>query len=107
MDIRRSWYLDQTKSKRGKGEEMEKIIGDWSTEIRLSGDEAKNICKLGQSKGCCAFLVCGGNGFECIRMSYPMNGSIFKRLEEGTMNAKGEGGWNGCPWELELKQEDK
>jgi hypothetical protein len=50
---------------------MKKIVGDWSTEVLLTGDEAKEICKIGQGAQCCAFLVCGGNGFECIRMSYP------------------------------------
>lgn len=86
---------------------MEKIIGDWSTEIRLTGDEVKEICRLGQGEKCCAFLVAGGNGFECIRMSYPANGHIFERLEKGTMNAKGQGRWEGCPWEESLKDEQE
>ncbi len=84
---------------------MEKIIGDFHTEIKMTGEEAKEICKLGGLSECCAFLVVGGNGFECIRMSYPTNGSIFSRLEKGTMNAKGEGGWKGCGWEKELEKE--
>ena len=77
---------------------MEKIIHDFTTEVRMSSDEAKSICRLGKMEECCAFLVCGSQGFECIRMSYPMNGTIFKRLEEGSMNAKGQGKWEGCPW---------
>ena len=81
---------------------MEKIIGDWRTEVKMTADEAKEICKLGGGEECCAFLVCGGGGFECLRMSYPANGSIFSRLENGTMNAKGEGGWDGCAWEGEI-----
>lgn len=81
---------------------MKKIISDWSTKVKLSSDEVKEICSLGKGSECCAFLVCGGEGFECIRMSYPANGSIFTRLEEGTMNAKGEGGHKGCAWEDEL-----
>jgi len=78
---------------------MKKIVGDWATEVQMTGDEAKEICNLGKGSECCAFLVVGGNGFECIRMSYPMNGSIFSRLENGTMNAKGKGRWKGCAWE--------
>jgi len=78
---------------------MEKIVGDWSTDVKLSDDEAVSICRLGQGPGCCAFLVMAPTGFECIRMSYPTNSSIFSRLEDGTMNAKGEGGWEGCAWE--------
>lgn len=77
---------------------MEKIIGDWSTEIRMTAEEAKSICKLGEGETCCAFLACGANGFECVRLS-SANWSIFKRLEAGTMTAKGEGGWAGCEWE--------
>lgn len=77
---------------------MEKIVGDWSTEVLMEGDEAKDICKLGKGEECCAFLTVSGKGFECIRMSYPANGSIFSRLKDGTMNAKGRGGWDGCAW---------
>lgn len=81
---------------------MEKIIGDWSTEVKLSDDEAKTICGIGQGDKCCAFLTMSPTGFECIRLSYPANVTIFKRLEKGTMNAKGEGGWKGCAWEGEI-----
>lgn len=81
---------------------MEKIISDWSTEVELTGDEAREICRLGQNEECCAFLVIAPIGFECIRMSYPTNSSIFTRLENGTVNAKGKGGWEGCVWKDEL-----
>lgn len=78
---------------------MEKIIGDWSTQVKLTDEEVKDICRLGQGEKCCAFLVMSSTGFECIRMSYPTNSTIFDRLKNGTMNAKGEGGWKGCAWE--------
>jgi hypothetical protein len=79
---------------------MEKVIGDFSTEVKLTDTEAKEICNLGKGPECCAFLVMG-KGFVCIRLS-SMNSSIFTRLKEGTMNAKGEGGWKGCAWEGEI-----
>ena len=41
-------------------------------------------------------------GFECARMDGSISHIISKRLEEGSMNAKGEGGWEGCKWEKEL-----
>jgi len=85
---------------------MEKIIGDSSTEIKLSGEEAKDICRLGQLEKCCAFLVMAPSGFECIRMSGGISRTIFSRLEKGTMNAKGRGEWKGCPWEQD-KQKQK
>lgn len=81
---------------------MEKIIEDFSTEVRLSGDEAESICKLGQCEECCAFLAADSSGFNCIRMAYPLNSTIFDRLKKGTINAKGEGGWEGCVWEGEI-----
>lgn len=65
----------------------------------MSKEEAEEICHIGQGEKCCAFLVIGPTGFECILMSYPTNAAIFSRLKEGTMNAKGEGKWEGCPWE--------
>jgi hypothetical protein len=81
---------------------MKKVVGEWSTEVKLTVGEAKSICKFGQGEKCCAFLVIGHSGFECIRLSYPANSQIFTRLESGTMNAKGEGGWSGCAWEGEI-----
>jgi hypothetical protein len=42
---------------------MEKIVGDWSTEVKLNDEEAKEICKLGQLEKCCAFLVMATGGF--------------------------------------------
>jgi hypothetical protein len=84
---------------------MEKIIGAFSTNVKLTGDEAKELCKMGQGDECCAFLVCGAKGFECIRLDYPNNLQIFDRLEKGTMNAKGKGGWVGCALEKELANE--
>jgi len=81
-----------------------KINSEISTVVTMSTDEAKTICRLGKGSECCAFLVMSPSGFECIKWSYPMNTTIGKRLEAGTMNAKGEGGWEGCAWELEQTQ---
>lgn len=81
---------------------MEKIIEEFQTEVRMSEGEARTICNLGQGAKCCAFLAASPTGFECIRMSHPANSTIFERLEKGTMNAKGRGGWKGCAWEGEI-----
>lgn len=78
---------------------MKPIVHEFSTEVRMTAEEAKSICNLGQMEKCCAFLVAGPNGFECIRMSYPANSHIISRLSKDKMNAKGEGGWAGCYWE--------
>ena len=79
---------------------MRTEVRDWNTVHYLSGDEAKEICKLGQGKECCAFLV-SGIEFECWRMNYPNNSILFKRLKEGSTTAKGRGEWPGCPWHVE------
>lgn len=78
---------------------MERIVGDWSTEVKMTDDEAKEICRIGQGEKSCAFIVFGQGGFQCWKMSYPNNGSIHKRLDAGTMKAKGKGEWKGCAWE--------
>lgn len=80
---------------------MKKHISNFSTLVSMSPEEAKNVCRLGQGEATCAFLVIG-KGFECYRMAYPANASIFRRLEDGSMVAKGKGGWVGCEWEKEL-----
>jgi len=86
---------------------MKKVVGDFSTVLCMSMEEAKDICRLGKGSECCAFLVMSPQGFECIRMDYPSNSLIFDRLEKGTMNAKGRGLWKGCPWHMEgVKSED-
>ena len=81
---------------------MKKIVGDYTTKVELTDEEARDICRIGRGEKGCAFLVMSGTGFECIRMSYPANSTIFDRLKRGTMTAKGEGGWKGCAWEGEL-----
>ena len=78
---------------------MKKIVGAWSAEVEMNIEEAKNVCNLDEGAECCAFLVLDGKGFKCIRASSPMNSSIFTRLDNGTMVAKGTGGWKGCAWE--------
>lgn len=78
---------------------MRKEVTDASTTVMLEGNEPKEICKLGQGAPCCAFLVVGSDGFECVRMSYPSNTIIMPRIDKGTMNAKGLGGWEKCAWE--------
>jgi hypothetical protein len=85
---------------------MNKRVGDFHTDVTMTADEAKEVCRVGQGARCCAFLVMVPTGFECIRMSYPNNSIIFDRLANGTMNARGEGGWEGCAWHGEIDNSD-
>jgi hypothetical protein len=74
-------------------------------EVKLSAEEAKQICRLGQLDKCCAFLVMSPTGFECVLMEPAIRSQILKRLEAGTFNAKGTGCWPGCVWEKEITAE--
>lgn len=78
---------------------MKKIKPESPTEVLVSAKEAKDICGLGKGDDCCAFLAISAKGFECLRMYHPLNTQILRRIEEGTTNAKGTGGWEGCAWE--------
>jgi len=68
--------------------------------VSMIKDEAVKICKLGSGNTCCAYLVCGADGFECIKRTH-LRDNIDARLKAGTMNAQGTGGWKDCAWEEE------
>jgi hypothetical protein len=69
-----------------------------SIRLKLTDEEAKEICNHKKGVECCAFLSKIHNGFQCLRMLEPDNEQVFTRLEAGTVKAKGEGCWPGCPW---------
>lgn len=81
---------------------MELIQHSSSSEVLLEIEEAKTICGFGDGEKCCAFLTSGRDGLQCVRMSYPLNSAIFKKLENNTSTAKYEGGGEGCYWKDEL-----
>lgn len=76
---------------------MTEKVSAFKTEVFMTADEAKDVCRLGQGEKCCAFLVVGGEGFECVRGSAASH-TIWKRINEGSMNAKGIGLWDNCYW---------
>lgn len=78
---------------------MEKIEYPSGTLVNLNGEEVKNICKLGQDDKCCAYLVMGADGFQCAKKEATMGEQISGRLILGILKHKGEGSWEGCPWE--------
>ncbi len=61
----------------------------------------RETCKLGQGEACCAFLMMGQDGMECAKET-GAEGLIRKRLDAGTMNAKGDNceGWANYVLEL-------
>lgn len=60
-------------------------------------DYVEEICKLGTEE-CCAYLVCGANGFMCAKQG-PLRFQIDLRLAEGSMNAIGD----NCDGQFEEK----
>jgi len=50
---------------------------------------AKDTCKLGQAEDCCRYLMAGGNGFECAKLT-KLKEAIDKKVEAGTFNAHGD-----------------
>jgi len=53
---------------------------------RISEEDIKTICKIGQ-EDCCIFLTAGGNGFNCEKFNAGMARLLLDRHAEGTMNA--------------------
>lgn len=46
----------------------------------------KDICKIGQGRDCCRYLVAGSDGFECAKLT-SMKASIDWRVATSTMTA--------------------
>lgn len=67
--------------------------------------EAMTICKLGKGPECCAYLVAGSDfacAFKDADNCKGLDGrSLAQQVKDGTMAAKGLGGWEGCLWEGE------
>lgn len=76
--------------------------------VELTNDEALSVCKVGKGSECCAYIVMGkSKKFECLRMvadkAVGLDGrSLAQQIVDGTMSAKGLGGWEGCIWEGEI-----
>ena len=62
----------------------------------LKIDDPKKTCRLFQGEKCCAYLVMGTDGFECIKGEDVLKETIDMRLKAGTMNAQGTGDWEEC-----------
>lgn len=52
-------------------------------------EHVKSICKPGTHE-CCAYLVLGGEGFECAKLLPGIKMQIEKRLVAGTIRAAGD-----------------
>ena len=43
--------------------------------MALSKEHIVNVCKIGQGKDCCRYLLCGAIGFECGKLG-PLKGVL-------------------------------
>lgn len=55
----------------------------------LDMDTVRNICKIGKRADCCRYLVSGGRGFECAKLT-PLKGLLDTRVATETMHARGD-----------------
>ena len=47
------------------------------------------VCRIGQGHECCRYLMMGGKGFECAKLT-GVKGILDKRVEEETITARGD-----------------
>lgn len=64
-------------------------VSGWYTDIYLSLDEVKELCKPGEGANTCSWLLHGSHGFECCY--HHKNPSLLKRHEEKSMIALRDG----------------
>lgn len=69
---------------------MKVDVHDWYTDITLTPEEMKHLCKPGMGAETCIWLVLGAGGFECSCLH--RNSSLADRWEKGETVAK----WDGC-----------
>lgn len=69
---------------------MEVEVHDSHTEISLTGDEVKELCKPGQGKETCVWVMVGADGFECAFYNRPT--ALLERWARGQTVAQR----NGC-----------
>ena len=49
----------------------------------------QSVCKIGQGKTCCRYLVTGINGFQCAKLT-SLRLTLDARVEADTMTAQGD-----------------
>lgn len=52
-------------------------------------EKLRSTCKIGQGNECCRYLVCGAEGFECMKNT-AIAKILDKRVESKTMVAQGD-----------------
>ena len=57
--------------------------------MKLSDDQVKNLCKMGQGKKCCRYLVMSSEGFECAK-KLEFKSVLDERVKQNTITAQGD-----------------
>lgn len=76
---------------------MEVVTHDTHTDIRITGDEAKELCGICQGADRCIWLCVGGEGFECLYYNHRSGITLTGETLEGRWKAgKTVAKRNGC-----------
>lgn len=72
--------------------------------MKLTTDQAKEICKVGQGEDCCIYLTMGESGWDCAKSDPFLKEHLYQKWLAGTTNAKGVGDADDCPFKLLNKE---
>lgn len=68
---------------------MKVNVHDFHTEISLSGDDVKELCKPGEGADTCVWVLVGADGFECSYYNRPT--ALLERWVRGQTVAQRDG----------------
>jgi hypothetical protein len=63
------------------------------TGTQISDEQLKKVCKIGQGKDCCRYILCGGEGFHCAKLDpdlKPIKDNLDQRAASGNMVAQSD-----------------
>ena len=60
----------------------------YAERVNRAVDADPEPCGIGRGAECCAYLIVGGEGFECGRLIPEILGQVNQRLAAGTMTAR-------------------
>jgi len=75
--------------------------------MKITDDQAIQICKIGQGAACCIYLAMGTQGWECAKSDPSIKGHLTQRLKAGVTVAKATGKFDDCPFKLKMQGDPK
>lgn len=58
--------------------------------IQIDKDHLRDICKMGQGKECCRYILLGRDGFTCGKHDADFRVLLDDRVQKGTLGAIGD-----------------